>query len=78
MFKTRHPSSFGADGDSKSLEKHEMKIGLFKKSSVYSKTLVQISPSIGIPEKWKSWFLLQNPAPIADVQDTTHIAEKLL
>ena len=69
--------SYGADGDSKQLRSMKLSTGLFKKSSTNSKTLVQISPSIKIPEKWKSWFLLQNPSSIAYVQDTIHIAVKL-
>ena len=69
--------SYGADGDSKQLRSMKLSTGLFKKSSANSKTLVQISPSIQIPEQWKSWFLLQNPTSVAYVQDTIHIAVKL-
>jgi len=69
--------SYGADGDSKQLRGMKLSTGLFKKSSVNSKTLLRISYSIKIPEKWKSWFLLHNPTCVAYVQDTIHLAVKL-
>ena len=69
--------SYGADGDSKQLRGMKLSTGLFKKSSVNSKTLLRISYSIKIPEKWKSWFLLQNPTSVAYVQNTIHLAVKL-
>ena len=70
--------SFGADGDSKQLRSMKLCTGLvFKKSSVNSKTLLKISTHIKIPDRWKSWFLLQNPTSIAYVQDTIHLAVKL-
>ena len=64
--------SYGADGDSKQLRSMKVFTGLFKKSSANKKPLLKISPSIKIPERWKSWFLLQNPTSIAHVQDTIH------
>ena len=69
--------SYGADGDSKQLRSMKISTELFTKSSANGKTSVQISPGIKIPEKWNSWFLLQNPTSIAYVQDTIHIAVKL-
>ena len=70
--------SYGADGDSKQLRSMKLTTGLlFKKSSANCKPLAKISPSIKIPEKWKAWFLLQNPTSIAYVQDTIHPAVKL-
>ena len=69
--------SYGADGDSKQLRSMKLLTGLFNKSSANGKMPLTISSSLKVPDKWKSWFLLENPTSIAYVQDTIHLAVKL-
>ena len=71
--------SYGADGDSKQLRSMKLLTGLFNKSSAKfnGKMPLTISSSLKVPDKWKSWFLLENPTSIAYVQDTIHLAVKL-
>jgi len=51
--------------------------GLFAKSSANEKVSLTIAPSLKFPNKWKSWFLLENPTSIVYVQDSIHLAVKL-
>ena len=69
--------SYGADGDSKQLRSMKLSTGLFAKSSTSENASLTIVPSLKIPDKWKLWFLLENPTSIAYVQDRIHLAVKL-